>query len=193
MPLSTASWQTEPERDIWHNASSQVCQFYRDDEPVIVSRLPSDAACRHIDSLVKEARHGSSWFQFSGAPMEPILQRIRLNAKGMKKVSLCGSQLGNKEAKRLATAIGDNRFIEQVDLSHNQIGDEGVIALLKELPSQLHSLNLEGNPIGEEGVKAFRNLNGKEIRWTTPKSPISTPIELSLPRPVPFCSYSQSY
>ncbi len=64
--------------------------------------------------------------------------------------------MGNAGAVALAALLGANKTVEELDLSGNEIGDEGVVALAGLLEKgTLKVLNIEGNKVGDTGIAAL--------------------------------------
>jgi Ran GTPase-activating protein (RanGAP) involved in mRNA processing and transport len=62
--------------------------------------------------------------------------------------------------REVALALASNTHVDTISLDYNQLGDEGVKAIVEGLVknSSVKSLDLEGNKIGDEGAAAIINL-----------------------------------
>ena len=82
-----------------------------------------------------------------------------LRGNQVEEIYLGGENLGNAEAKMLADALQSNTSLTYLNLSYNQISDEGVRVLASALRTHpsLKRLDLQGNQISDEGVKALAN------------------------------------
>ena len=120
---------------------------------------------------------------------EKLLKDIRTNVFNKDFLDLRGQELIDEKIIQLAETLANNHYIKKIDLSYNNIGDDGIIALSKintisELDvhngldgydeyynhitskgalalarSNLKKLNISGNVIGDEGVKSLSTNN----------------------------------
>lgn len=114
---------------------------------------------------------------------EKLLKDIRENVFNKDYLNLSGQALKDEKIIQLAEALKDNSYIKKIDLSYNDIGDDGITAIAKidrisELDihngldgydeyynhitsigaqiiaqSNLKKLNISGNLIGDDGFK----------------------------------------
>lgn len=112
-----------------------------------------------------------------------LLEKISQNTFTEKHLDLKGQMLKDVDIFELTKALENNRYIKAIDLSYNDIGDNGIKELAKNkqieelnlsngisgyddhynhitavgikflAQSNLNKLNLNGNPIGDEGIK----------------------------------------
>lgn len=80
--------------------------------------------------------------------------------------SLRGKNLTDAHAKLLATELKTNTTLRSLDLSKNQIGPEGALALAEalEVNTSLCALDLSYNQIGEIGAKALLSAKTTSLR-----------------------------
>ena len=90
-----------------------------------------------------------------------LLQRIINNEKTQKSLSMIGFDIIDAEVRVLANALEKNEYIEELNLGHNQIGDEGAKALAKSLTvnAVLNKLDISHNKIGVIAVKALEKAS----------------------------------
>jgi len=80
------------------------------------------------------------------------------------KIDLRNNNIGDRGAKAISQLISDNQSITEVNLDHNIIGDDGVIAIAANLslPScHVRSLFLAHNQMSSKGVMALSDAFGK--------------------------------
>lgn len=85
------------------------------------------------------------------------IDEILSNDPKMKVFSMHSQGMVDKDFLRLCEAFKQNDYIEELELSGNRIGDEGVIALVATLPN-IKKLNLRENHIKVGGAKAVASL-----------------------------------
>lgn len=107
-----------------------------------------------------------------------VLQKILENSEENTEISFCNVNLNNQDVQLLATILADSLFVYSLDLSTQQIGDEGADFLTKMLKvnNTLTSLDLHNNRITSRGVIdlaemlkeknyiTYLNLGNNEIR-----------------------------
>ena len=73
-------------------------------------------------------------------------------------LNLTTNQIGDEGAKKLAKILPSTQ-VHTLDLTYNNIGTQGATALAKALPSvQVHTLNLYGNQIDAEGASELAKV-----------------------------------
>lgn len=69
-------------------------------------------------------------------------------AKGKDEIALVGMSLGDADAPAVAYALARSRSVTSLDLSANQLGDEGLAIIAKEVKGHpLDALNVSNNPL----------------------------------------------
>src|SRR3989338_8629223 len=86
--------------------------------------------------------------------VDEALLRLSRNDTTLTTLGLCGNEVGNEEAGRLAEALATNSTLTIFDLSVNEVGDEGAGRLAEALTinSTLTTLDLSFNQVGKEGA-----------------------------------------
>jgi len=80
-----------------------------------------------------------------------LIYKINEHQSGEEVLDLSGNGLTEASIRDLSQALKDNRHIKRIDLSRNDIGNNGVVLLLKACPN-LIELNLSNNHITKEGT-----------------------------------------
>ena len=95
---------------------------------------------------------------------------------------LDNSNITDAKTNKLCNALEKNTHALSLDLSNNNLGDAGAKALCAVLSTgaapDLIDLCLRDNPIGEEGLKAIKDLekSRKSLKIVTGMTPPPTPI-----------------
>jgi hypothetical protein len=84
--------------------------------------------------------------------MELIMTSIRQSPK-LQDLVLSGCGLRDEHIRILASGLPSHLCIDNIDLSYNQIGDAGVIALIENMSSSLATLVLDHNLVGPLGAQ----------------------------------------
>jgi len=77
------------------------------------------------------------------------------------KVDLSGKLIGNNEARYVADFVKINNKLKILDLTTNELGDEGIIIIAEALRenNSILKLDLRGNKFGESGKKYMEEVN----------------------------------
>ncbi|XP_068026233.1 protein NLRC5 [Melanerpes formicivorus] len=113
----------------------------------IVALCSSINLCEHIRVLQVRARENAVWHLGAGKRRQKTSCRL----------TDCG--LGAGQVAELCRVLGQHGWLAEVDLSRNQLGDEGLRCLLECLPRVPApcSLNLSQNRISQDGVLQLIN------------------------------------
>ena len=85
----------------------------------------------------------------------------------MKEINVSNKQIDNEACKSIAQIIENNKNINNIDISSNNIGDEGAIVISNVLKTYTHisiiSLDIQNNKIGNKGVNSlFDTFNSND-------------------------------
>lgn len=121
---------------------------------------PEIAASLIALPMLKNVHFGGSIEVWENSPDECVaLSWLLSNATKMNTLDLSAAGIGNREVKILAEGLASNVSLTDglLDLSRNQIGDEGLQALASSLVrnTKLRELNLAENNIGDAGLEAL--------------------------------------
>jgi channel protein (hemolysin III family) len=89
----------------------------------------------------------------------PYIQKLRLSSATMWDGRYRGTGNGNSNARVLATILEKNKIIDEVDLTHTGLDDDGMIEICRALEKNrsVTHLNLSRNTFSERGARALRD------------------------------------
>ena len=76
-------------------------------------------------------------------------------------LNFSNNYISSEQISNLVWSINQMNNLTYLNLSSNQIGNEGIILLTNNLPSSIQRLNLSENEITEEGIIYFSNYLNK--------------------------------
>ena len=88
-----------------------------------------------------------------------MIASILMQNKTVTKLNLSSNQIGDDGIKKIANALGVNNTLQNLDVSKNGIGNQGVESLANALivNKTLKNLNVSNNKIGDQGVESLAN------------------------------------
>ena len=96
-----------------------------------------------------------------------LLQPILNSSRHLRKIILCGNDIGRVGVVVIATFLASNPHLGHLDLDDNELGDSGAVLLANALKTNnnLTLLELEDNNINDVGRQAFLNVlfNGSSL------------------------------
>lgn len=96
-----------------------------------------------------------SWNEFAGSGACAIASAMGTN-QGLRFLNLAHNRFGDAATQSLGLELCDHQSLQELDLSHNRVPAAAAIVMsnaLKRCPT-LHTLLLNDNPIGNEGIAA---------------------------------------
>jgi hypothetical protein len=83
---------------------------------------------------------------------EKLIKKISSKNYKKKELALSGQEIDDEKAIKLARALKDNSYIEELDVSNNRITFLGAKALSE---TNLKKLKINNNPIGDNGIRCI--------------------------------------
>lgn len=109
--------------------------------------------------------------RISDVSADAIGSTLQLGSIALQELNLAANRLSDATCLALAHALGSNKCLQKLDLSHNRVGDEGAAALAG-VNSTLTELLLASNLVTDEGCTALAQSLGKPTRELAHGAPI---------------------
>lgn len=86
-----------------------------------------------------------------------ICRGLRSEGCALKSLDISRNNIGDTGTLALAAVLSQNQTLVDLDLGHNNIGRDGAIAIANALTtnSSLQNMKLNNNPIGEDGASSI--------------------------------------
>jgi hypothetical protein len=98
-----------------------------------------------------------------------ILKNIQMNSSPMTELDLTGIFMDSEEFQVIVEAMRENTNLTKINLSHNELGDEGIdqIEKLFNLNEFWTNLDLSFNDISLEGAQRLLEISKKFMHWNS--------------------------